>query len=51
MQVLERDTIMQRFHEVTTQLEQALSGIVYDKLDISDEVREQVKAILYTSRG
>lgn len=33
---------MERFHEVTAQLEQALSGISYEKLDISDEVKEQV---------
>ncbi|XXG66257.1 hypothetical protein AAC387_Pa05g3777 [Persea americana] len=43
--VLERDTIMQRFNEVTSLLEQALSGVVYDKLDISDEVREQVELV------
>ena len=34
---------MNKFHEVTAQLEQALEGIAYDKLDISDEVKEQVK--------
>ena len=34
---------MNKFHEVTAQLEQALGGISYDKLDISDEVKEQVK--------
>lgn len=42
IQVLDRDQIMERFQEVTSQLEQALAGISYDKLDISDEVREQV---------
>jgi len=34
---------MKRFQEVTTQLEQALSEISFEKLDISDEVREQVE--------
>lgn len=33
---------MNKFHEVTARLEQALAGISYDKLDISDEVKEQV---------
>lgn len=33
---------MEKFQEVTNQLEQALSGISYEKLDISDEVKEQV---------
>lgn len=37
---------MSKFHEVTAQLEQALEGIAYDKLDISDEVKEQVKKII-----
>lgn len=35
--------MINRFHKVNEQLEQALSAIPYDKLDISDEVREQVK--------
>lgn len=43
MQVLERDQIMNRFHEVTAELERALSGISFEKLDISDEVKEQVR--------
>lgn len=33
---------MNKYHVVTDQLEQALSAISYDKLDISDEVKEQV---------
>lgn len=33
---------MKRFQEVTTMLEQALSEISFEKLDVSDEVREQV---------
>lgn len=35
---------MNKFHEVTAQLEQALNGISYENLDISDEVKEQVGA-------
>ncbi|KAL7264508.1 hypothetical protein ACSBR1_002459 [Camellia fascicularis] len=46
MQVLERDQIMKRFQEVTACLEQALGGISYEKLDISDEVKEQVDLVL-----
>lgn len=33
---------MNRFQDVTTCLEQALGGIHYERLDISDEVKEQV---------
>ncbi|XP_041995012.1 U-box domain-containing protein 13-like [Salvia splendens] len=44
--VLERDQIMNRFHEVTAELERALSGISFEKLDISDEVKEQVELVL-----
>ena len=38
---------MVKFHEVTAQLEQALEGIAYDKLDISDEVKEQVNKLFH----
>ncbi|GMI92144.1 plant U-box 13, ARABIDOPSIS THALIANA PLANT U-BOX 13 [Hibiscus trionum] len=44
--VLERDHIMHKFHEVTARVEQALSGIPYENLDISDEVKEQVELVL-----
>eukprot|EP00268_Persea_americana_P037574 TRINITY_DN3722_c0_g1_i4.p1 TRINITY_DN3722_c0_g1~~TRINITY_DN3722_c0_g1_i4.p1 ORF type:complete len:658 (+),score=156.88 TRINITY_DN3722_c0_g1_i4:218-2191(+) len=43
--VLEGDNIVNRFQELTTQLEQALSAVVTDKLDISDEVKEQVELV------
>ena len=46
MQVLEREQVMSKFYDVTAKLEQALSGISYEKLDISDEVKEQVKTCL-----
>ncbi|RWV91094.1 hypothetical protein GW17_00046648, partial [Ensete ventricosum] len=41
--VLEREKTTKRFLEVTVQLEQALSEVPFDMLNISDEVREQVK--------
>ncbi|KAK4254958.1 hypothetical protein QN277_008026 [Acacia crassicarpa] len=44
--VLEREQLMKQYLEVTAQLEQALSGISYDKLDVSDEVKEQVELVL-----
>lgn len=44
--VLERGEIMKKFYEVTAQLEQALSAISHEKLDISDEVKEQVELVL-----
>ncbi|KAG6762150.1 hypothetical protein POTOM_032637 [Populus tomentosa] len=44
--VLEREQIMNKYHEVTAKLEQALSGISYESLDISDEVKEQVELVL-----
>ncbi|XP_044482471.1 U-box domain-containing protein 13-like [Mangifera indica] len=48
--VLERDEIMQKFFDVTAQLEQTLSAISYEKLDISDEVKEQVELVLVQFR-
>jgi hypothetical protein len=33
---------MKTFQDVTVRLEQALAGISFDELNISDEVREQV---------
>lgn len=33
---------MRKFDEVTAHIEQALSAISYEELDISDEVQEQV---------
>ena len=38
---------MDNFHEGTAQLEQALSGISYQNLDISDEVKEQVETCIF----
>ncbi|KAM7280489.1 hypothetical protein ACFE04_007623 [Oxalis oulophora] len=44
--VLEREQTMNKYHEVTAQLEQALAELSYEKLDISDEVKEQVELVL-----
>ena len=41
-QALQREKIAQKFHLVTEQIEAALSEIHYDKLNLSEEVREQV---------
>lgn len=41
-QALQREKIAERFHLVTEQIEAALSQIHYDKLNLSEEVREQV---------
>ncbi|XP_056165665.1 U-box domain-containing protein 13-like [Syzygium oleosum] len=49
--VLEREQIMNNYHEVTSQLEQALSRISYENLHISDEVKEQVELVLGQFRG
>jgi hypothetical protein len=50
LQVLERDNVMKKFQAVIAQLEQALCDVPYDKLDISDEVREQVTIIALLKR-
>lgn len=43
--VLDREKIMKTFQDVTASLEQALAGISFDELNISDEVREQVELV------
>lgn len=43
---LEREQILNQFHEVTARLEQALNDISHEDLDISDEVKEQVELVL-----
>ncbi|CAI9759172.1 unnamed protein product [Fraxinus pennsylvanica] len=44
--VLEREQVVKKFQEVTAQLEQALCGISFEKLDISDEIKEQIELVL-----
>ncbi|PWA49318.1 U-box domain-containing protein 12 [Artemisia annua] len=43
---LEKEQIMKKYEEVTARLEQDLEGICFEKLDISDEVKEQVALVL-----
>lgn len=42
---LQREKIAQKFHLVTEQIEVALSKIHYDKLNLSEEVREQIELV------
>ncbi|KAM3698371.1 hypothetical protein ACB098_06G183800 [Castanea mollissima] len=42
---LQREKIAERFHLVTEQIEAALSQIHYDKLNLSEEVREQIELV------
>ncbi|KAF8396544.1 hypothetical protein HHK36_018168 [Tetracentron sinense] len=42
---LQREVIADKFHEVTYQIEKALSEISYDKLYLSEEVQEQIELV------
>jgi hypothetical protein len=42
---LRREKVAQKFQQVTEQIEAALSEIHYDKLDLSEEVREQIELV------
>ncbi|KAG2312004.1 hypothetical protein Bca4012_026529 [Brassica carinata] len=44
--VMERELVTSKLMEVSVQLEQCLSKIPFEDLDISDEVREQVELVL-----
>ncbi|KAI3930115.1 hypothetical protein MKX01_036636 [Papaver californicum] len=44
-QALQKDNIVKHFHDVTEQVEQALSEISYGKLNISEEVHEQIELV------
>ncbi|KFK26672.1 hypothetical protein AALP_AA8G277900 [Arabis alpina] len=48
--VLERDQVMLKFQKVTALLEQSLSGIPYENLEMSDELQEQVELVLIQLR-
>lgn len=41
-QVFHRGSVMQKFHDMTVEIEAALSQIPYDTIEVSEEVREQV---------
>ncbi|WOL15012.1 protein spotted leaf 11 [Canna indica] len=43
--VLERDMMVKRFQDVTIKLDQALDGVPFEELEISEEVREQVELV------
>nr|XP_043634086.1 U-box domain-containing protein 14-like [Erigeron canadensis] len=44
-QALQIEKSASRFHEVTTQIEEALSQIHYERLDLTEEVREQIELV------
>ncbi|THF97660.1 U-box domain-containing protein 14 [Camellia sinensis] len=44
-QALKLNKIASDFHQVTEQIEEALSQIPYNKLDMSEEVREQIELV------
>ncbi|OVA06967.1 Armadillo [Macleaya cordata] len=44
-QALQKENIVKQFHDVTEQIEQALNDISYDKLNISEEVQEQIELV------
>ncbi|KAF8396542.1 hypothetical protein HHK36_018166 [Tetracentron sinense] len=44
-QALQMEEIADKFHEVTEQIEKALSEISYDKLYLSEEVQEQIELV------
>ncbi|CAN1339422.1 U-box domain-containing protein 14 [Linum perenne] len=44
-QALYLDSIAVEFHQITEQIEAALSNISYNKLDLSEEVREQIELV------
>lgn len=41
-QALEKDKIIDKFHQMTVKIEAALSKIPYESFDMSEEVCEQV---------
>jgi hypothetical protein len=42
MQTLQRDVIADKINQITEKIEAALGEIPYDKLNLSEEVQEQV---------
>uniref|UniRef100_A0A1J3JNF7 U-box domain-containing protein 12 n=1 Tax=Noccaea caerulescens TaxID=107243 RepID=A0A1J3JNF7_NOCCA len=44
-QIFHRDSVVQKFHHVTVEIEAALSQIPYDTVEVSEEVREQVQLL------
>ncbi|KAJ0752798.1 putative U box domain, armadillo-like helical, Zinc finger, RING/FYVE/PHD-type [Helianthus annuus] len=44
-QALQIDRTIKKFHQVTTQIEEALCKIRYDRFDVPEEIREQVQLV------
>ncbi|KAM7263946.1 hypothetical protein ACFE04_001629 [Oxalis oulophora] len=44
-QAFEAENISRKFHQITAQIEAALSEISYNTLDLSEEVREQIELV------
>ena len=44
---MESDAVMSRFHYVYDKLNEALDGLMYQELGISEEVQEQVRILKY----
>ncbi|XP_057733575.1 U-box domain-containing protein 14 [Arachis stenosperma] len=44
-QALQRNDIIVKFQQITEKIEEALCGISYDKLEISEEVQEQIELV------
>ncbi|TQD96667.1 hypothetical protein C1H46_017742 [Malus baccata] len=44
-QALQRDEIVDKFHQMTVKIEAALSKIPYEKFDMSEEVSEQIELV------
>ncbi|XP_010504312.1 PREDICTED: U-box domain-containing protein 14 [Camelina sativa] len=44
-QVFDRGSIVQKFRDMTVEIEAALSQIPYDKIEVSEEVKEQVELL------
>ncbi|KAF8101913.1 hypothetical protein N665_0201s0217 [Sinapis alba] len=45
LQIFQRGSVVQKFHDATVEIEAALTQIPYDKFEISEEVREQVELL------
>jgi len=41
-QLFDRDSLVEKFRDMTVEIEAALSQIPYEKIEVSEEVREQV---------
>ncbi|KAL1206207.1 U-box domain-containing protein 14 [Cardamine amara subsp. amara] len=44
-QIFHRASVMQKFHDMTVEIEAALSQIPYDTIEVSEEVREQIQLL------